>query len=168
MPPAPALIVRIADALVVLAGEQQGRAFAAEVLLERRRVALELGFELGVGRLVEQLERGLEVVGAGQQVPPRVDLGAQAVGLAEDLLGGALVVPEPGFLGQRLELGDPLRLGVEVKDAPRSTGSVRPGRGWRTCPPSSGPGDPGAGAGRSSMSRRAVLLRATTGFTQGQ
>ena len=36
---------------------------------------------------------------------------------------------------------------VEVKDAPRSTGSVQPGRGWRTRPPSSGPGDPGAGSG---------------------
>ena len=59
----------------------------------------------------------------------------------------ALVVPEPGLLGQRLELGDARFLGLEVKDAPRSTGSVQPGRGWRTRPPSSGPGDPGAGSG---------------------
>ena len=57
---------------------------------------------------------------------------AQAVGLAQDLLRGALVVPEPGFLGQRVELGDARFLGLEVKDAPRSTGSARPGRGWRT------------------------------------
>ena len=49
---------------------------------------------------------GLEVVGARQQVLPGLDLGAQAVGLAQDLLGAALVVPEAGFLGQRLELGD--------------------------------------------------------------
>jgi hypothetical protein len=130
----------------MLAGEQQGGAFPAEVLLERRGIALQLGLEIGVGGLVEQLEGGLEVVGAGQQVAPRIDLGAQAVGLAKDLLGGALVVPEPGLLGQRLELGDPFCLVVEVKDAPRSPGSVRPGRGWRTRPPSSGPGDPGAGA----------------------
>jgi len=130
----------------VLAREQQGGPFPPEVLLERGGVLLELGFELGVGALGEQLERDLEVVGAGQQVPPGVELGTQSVGLAQDLLGAALVVPEAGFLGQRLELADALRFGLEVKDAPRSTGSVRPGRGWRTSPPSSGPGDPGAAA----------------------
>jgi hypothetical protein len=131
----------------MLAGEQQGGPFPPEVLLERRCIPLELGLELSIGDLVEQLERDLEIVGAGQQIPPGVKLGTEAVGLAEDLLGAALVVPEAGFLGQRLQLGDALGLGLEVKDAPRSTGSVRPGRGWRRSPPSSGPGDPGAGAG---------------------
>ena len=43
-------------------------------------------------------------------------------------------------------LGDAGLLRLEVKDAPRSTGSVRPGRGWRTRPPSSGLGDPGGAA----------------------
>jgi hypothetical protein len=119
---------------VVLAGEQQGGPFPREVLFERRRVLLELGLELGVGGFIEQLERDLEVVGARQQISPGVDLGPEAVGLAEDFLGAALVVPEAGFLGQRLELGDALGLGLEVKDAPRSTGSVQPGRGRRRRP----------------------------------
>ena len=92
----------------MLAGEQQRGPLAPEVLLERCGVLLELGFELGVGTLCEQLERDLEVVGAGQQIPPGIELGTQAVGLAQDLLGAALVVPEAGFLGQRLELADAL------------------------------------------------------------
>jgi hypothetical protein len=121
-------------ALVVLAGEQQGGALPAEVLLERGGIPVELGLELGIGAVGEQLERDLEIVGTGQQVAPRVELGAEAVGLAKDLLGAALVVPEAGFLGQRLESGDPLGLGLEVKDAPRSTGSARPGRGRRMPP----------------------------------
>ena len=78
---------------------------------------------------------------------PGGDLAAQAVGLAQDLLSGSTVVPEPVFLGLRLYLGDARFLGRKVKDAPRSTGSVQPGRGWRTLPPSSGPADPGAGSG---------------------
>jgi len=130
----------------VLTGEQERGPLAAEIGLERCRVALELRLEVGVGGLVEELEGGLEVGDPSQQVTPGFDLGAQAVGLAEDLLGAALVVPESRFLGQAFELGDPLLLGLEVKDAPRSTGSVQPGRGWRTRPPSSGPADPGAAA----------------------
>ncbi len=133
--------------VVVLAGEQQGGPFADDVLLERGRVTGQLGFEFGVRSLVEQLEGRLEVLGAGGERSPRVDLIAQAVGLAQDLLGPALVVPEPGFLGQRLEFGDAGVLCLEVKDAPRSTGSARSGRGWWTHPPSSGPADPGAGWG---------------------
>jgi hypothetical protein len=131
--------------VVVLAGEQQRGAFASELLLERRGTTVELGFELAVRRLIEELDGGLEIVGAGEQASPGLDLGAQPIGFAEDFLGRLLVVPEPGLLGQCVELGDALRLRVEVKGAPRSTGSVRPGRGWRTRPPSSGPGDPGAG-----------------------
>jgi hypothetical protein len=92
----------------VLPGEQQRRALPSEVLLERSRLPLLLCLEICVGGLVEQLQRGLEIVGTGQQLPPRVELGTEAVGLAQDLLGAALVVPEAGFLGQRLELADPL------------------------------------------------------------
>ena len=92
----------------MVAREQQGGPFPPEVPLEGRRVLLELGLELGVRTLCEQLERDLEIVGAGQQIPPRVELGTQSVGLAQDLLGAALVVPEAGFLGQRLELADAL------------------------------------------------------------
>ena len=76
-----------------------------------------------------------------------VDLLAQAVRLAQDLLGGPAVVPEAGRLGQGLEFVDASLFGLEVKDAPRSTGSVRPGPGWRRGPPSSWSADPGAGAG---------------------
>jgi hypothetical protein len=130
----------------VLAGEQQGGALPAELGLERRGVAVQLGLELGIGRLVQELDRDLEVVGARQQTAPGVDLGTERIGLAEDLLRSALVLPEPGLERQRVELGDAFGLGVEVKVAPRSTGSVRPGRGRRRYPPSSGPGDPGAGS----------------------
>lgn len=120
--------------IVVLAGEQQRRALAGEVGLERRRVALELGRKLGVGRFVEQLDGRLQVAGAREESLPQLDLGAQAVGLAKDLLGASLIVPETRFEGQGLELGDPFPFGVEVKGAPRSTGSARPGRGWRKRP----------------------------------
>ena len=82
--------------VVVLAREQQRGALPAEFGLERFRVPVELGFELGIGGLVEELDGGLEVGGTREQATPRLDLGAQAIGLAQDLLGGPLVVPEPG------------------------------------------------------------------------
>ncbi len=132
--------------VVVGAREQQRGPLAPVVGLEGRCVALQLGFELGVGRLSEELERGQQVVGAGSQLVPGVQLATQAFGLAHDLLRGAAVIPEPGFLGQRLDLGDAGGLRLEVKDAPRSTGSVQPGRGRRMVPPSSEPADPGAGS----------------------
>jgi hypothetical protein len=116
-------------AVVVLAREQQGRALAREVGLERGGVALELGLELGVGGLGEQLDGGLEVGGARLEALPGLDLGAQAVGFAKDLLCGSLVVPEAGLERQGVELRDAFVLRAEVKGAPRSTGSVRPGRG---------------------------------------
>ncbi len=132
--------------LVVLAVEQQRGTLAEKVGLEGGRVAIELGLELRIGRFVEQLEGSKQIAGSVEKALPERDLVAQAVGLAEDLLGFALVVPEARFLGQRVELGDTLRLCGEVKAAPRSRGSARPGRGWRMRPPSSGPGDPGAGS----------------------
>ena len=133
-------------AIIVLAGEEERGALAVEIGLEGDRIAVELGLEVRIRGVVEELDDREQVVGAGQEVTPRVQLGPEVVGLAQDLLGTALVVPEPWFLGQRLELGDALCLGLEVKDAPRSIGSVRPGRGRRTRPPSSGPADPGAGS----------------------
>jgi hypothetical protein len=131
----------------MLAGEQQRGAFPAELGFERCGVPVQFGLELGIGRFVEQLDRNLEIVGARQQAAPRIDLGTQCVCLAEDPLRRALILPEPGLDRQRVELGDAFGLGVEVKVAPRSTGSVRPGRGRRRSPPSCGPGDPGAGSG---------------------
>src|SRR5262245_15993854 len=119
-------------ALVVLPGEQQRRPLALEVLLEFGRRPVELGSQLRVAGFLDELERGQQVVDAGLDAAPELDLGTEAVGLAEDLLGGSLVVPEPGFERQRVELGDAPFLGPEVKDAPRSTGSDPPGREpWR-------------------------------------
>jgi hypothetical protein len=118
----------------VLAGEQQRGPFPPELGLECLRIALELRLEFIVGGLGQQFDRCFEVGGAGEDPLPEVDLGTEAVGLPEDPLGASLVIPEAGRLGQGLELGNALALGLEVKDAPRSTGSVRPGRGWRTRP----------------------------------
>jgi hypothetical protein len=118
----------------VFTREQQGRALSTQVRLERRAVALQLGFQVGVGRLTEELDRGLQILGSRQQATPCVDLGAEAVGFTKDVLRRPLVVPESGLERQRVELRDALGLAVEVKVAPRSTGSVRPGRGWRTRP----------------------------------
>jgi len=119
-------------ALVVLASEEERRPFAPEVALEVRRRPVELRGQLGVARFLDELERRKEIVDAGLEAAPELQLRAQVVRLAEDPLGGPLVVPEPGLAGQRLQIGDAAFLGVEVKDAPRSTGSARPGRGpWR-------------------------------------
>jgi hypothetical protein len=131
----------------MFAGEQQRGPLAGEVALERGCIAVQFGLELRVGRLRQQIDGSFEVGGARRQGTPQVDLGAQAVGFAEDLLGVALVVPEAGLEGQRVERGDAGLFRLEVKGAPRSTGSVRPGRGRRLRPPSCGPGDPGAGSG---------------------
>jgi hypothetical protein len=133
--------------LVVLSGEQERGALAREVGVERGEVALELGLELRVGGFVQEFDRREQVVGAGQELLPGGDLAAQAVSLAQDLLGGPPVVPEAVLLGLRLYRRDARFFRRKVKGAPRSTGSVQPGRGWRTLPPSSGPADPGAGSG---------------------
>jgi hypothetical protein len=133
-------------ALVVLAREEERGSLAAEVGLEGLDLAVELGAQLGIARFLDQLERREEIVDPALEAPPQFDVGSQAVGLAEDLLGGPLVVPEPGLAGQRLELGDAPFLGLEVKDAPRSTESARPDREpWRR-PLSCEPGGPGAGS----------------------
>jgi hypothetical protein len=132
--------------LVVLAREQQGRPLTREVLLEAGRVAVELGFQLGIGRLGKQVDRRQQVVDATEQPLPQGSLLTQAVSLAKDLLRGALIVPEARFLGQRVKLSDAVAFCREVKASPRSLGSARRGRGWRRRPPSSGPEDPGAGS----------------------
>jgi hypothetical protein len=131
----------------VLAREEKARVLAAEIPFQGSGVAVELGGQVVVGRFADQLEGGLEVRGAGQEALPQVGLGAQAIGFAEDLLGRLLVVPEIGFPGQFVEMGDAVLFGPEVKDAPKSTGPARRGPGWRTYPPSSGPGDRGARSG---------------------
>jgi hypothetical protein len=124
--------------LVVLAGEEECRPFAPEVALERLALAIQLGRELGVIRLGDELGRRLEVARAREEAVPQLELGTQAVGLAKDLLGGALVVPEPGVARQRLEFGEAGGSCRKVKDAPRSTGSAPPGRGRLRRPSVSG------------------------------
>jgi hypothetical protein len=121
-------------ALVVLAREEQLRPLPGEVGLEALAVALELRGQLLVAGFLEQLDGSEQVVGTRQEIAPGVDLGAQTGSFAEDLLGGALVVPEPGREGQRVELVDAALLRGEVKDAPRSTGSAPPGRGRQQRP----------------------------------
>jgi len=116
----------------VLTGEQERGPLPIEVLLERGRRPIELRRELGIARLLDELEGRAEVVDAAFEAAPQLDLGSEAVGFTEDLLGRALVVPEAGLGGQPLELSDAALFRREVKDAPRSTGSARPGRGpWR-------------------------------------
>jgi hypothetical protein len=122
-------------ALVVLTGEEQGRPLPGEIGLEGRRPAVELRGQLGVAGLLDELEGREEVVGAALEAAPKLDLGTEIACLAKDLLRAALVVPEPGFGCQRLELRGARLFRPEVKDAPRSTGSARSGRGWRTRPP---------------------------------
>ncbi len=90
--------------MVVLAGEEKGRPLAQEIGFERCRLAVELGRQLVVGRLLDELEGCQEIPGASLEASPQLDLGPQAVRLAEDLLGAALVVPEPGFAGLGLQL----------------------------------------------------------------
>jgi hypothetical protein len=96
---------------VVLAGEQEGGPLPLERLAEGVRLAIELRSELGVIAFGEQVEDRGEVVRALLEVAPRGELRAVAVRLAENLLRGALVVPEPGFLGARFERGEGVFLG---------------------------------------------------------
>jgi hypothetical protein len=116
-------------ARIVGTREEELAAGRAELGFERGGLPGELGLQLRIATgLVDQLDEGEQLLGAIQKAAPQADLGAQPVGLAEDALGGLLIVPEAGLLGQCLELGDAGVLAVEVKVAPRSPGSARPGR----------------------------------------
>jgi hypothetical protein len=123
--------------LVVLAREEELGPLPLEVGGQGGEGIVELDGELGVVRLLDELEGREEVPDARLEAAPEVDLLAEAVRLAQGALCGSLVVPEAGLLGQRLELGDPPFLVVEVKDAPRSRGSAGPGPGSRQRPSSS-------------------------------
>jgi len=68
--------------LVVLAGEQQLCPLLREVALERLGRLVCLRLELGVTRLLGQLDRGLEVIGPREDARPELDVGPEAVGLA--------------------------------------------------------------------------------------
>jgi hypothetical protein len=88
--------------LVVLAGEEEGGALAGELAVEIVRIAVQLGGELGVVTLGQELDEREEILGATLEVAPGRDLGSEAVGLPEDPLGAPLVVPKPWFAGLRL------------------------------------------------------------------
>jgi hypothetical protein len=113
----------------MLPAEQELRSLAAEVAFQRDPLGVQLGAELGVVRVAQQLGGRFEVVGAAQELRPEVDLGTDAVRLGQGLGRGPLVVPESGLARQRLELAEAGRSGRKVKDAPTSTGSAPPGRG---------------------------------------
>jgi hypothetical protein len=68
-------------ALVVFAREEELRALPGEVALESLGAGRELCLEIGVGRLLEQLEEGQQLGGTGLQRTPQVDLATQAVSL---------------------------------------------------------------------------------------
>jgi hypothetical protein len=119
---------------VVLAAEKQVSAGLGVLRVELRRFALDFRQQavivLFLGK-IEQLGRRLS---QGFEVSPKRQLFAQAFGLAEDLLGGALILPEPGFAYVRLEFGEAFFFGLEVKDAPRSPESGLPDRGFLPAP----------------------------------
>jgi len=91
---------------VVLAAEQEQRALPRELRRQGRGLTLEVGLGLGVGGVGKELGELRDVVRALLDRAPEGDLLAQALGLAGDLLRLALVVPEPGLDGARVELRD--------------------------------------------------------------
>jgi hypothetical protein len=113
--------------LVVLTREQQERPLTSELLGEGRDVTIQLSLEIRVRRLRQQLGELLRRGRALLETAPRRELVSEALRLLQELLGGALVVPEAGLGCGRVEVGDAPSLRLEVKDAPRSTGSARRG-----------------------------------------
>src|SRR5206468_5525941 len=81
-------------ALVVLAGEQERRPLPGEVAFEGGSGPIELRRQLVVTGFLDELERREEIVDPGLEPPPELDLRSEGIGLAEDLLGRPLVVPE--------------------------------------------------------------------------
>jgi hypothetical protein len=119
---------------VVLAGEQEQRPLSLELGAQGVRLPLDIRLGVGVRGVLEQAQQLDQVVGALLERPPQRDLIAQAFSLAKGLLCDALVVPEAWIAGTRVQLGYTGFLDDEVKDAPRSPGSARPGRGWTLRP----------------------------------
>jgi hypothetical protein len=118
--------------VVVVAVEQERGPLTLEVGSQGIGFTVELDRQLRVARFLDELEGRQEVGDPGFKAAPQLDLRSETVGLAEDLLGYPLVIPEPGLGGLRLELRGARFLRPEVKDAPRSTESARPDREpWR-------------------------------------
>lgn len=91
----------------MLAAEQQQGSLSLVVRRDRGEVPIQLLREVGVAGLLDQGDDLDQVVRAPGKVSPRGELGAQVVRLAKDALGGALIVPEAGLGGLRVELGEP-------------------------------------------------------------
>jgi len=91
---------------VVVPGEQEQGPLALELGAQGVGLAGNIGLGVLVGGVREEVQQLLEVGGALLQRAPQGDLLAQALRLADDLLRRPLVVPEPGFAGARVELGD--------------------------------------------------------------
>jgi hypothetical protein len=96
---------------VVLAGEQEQGPLPRELGAQGIRLAGDVGLGVRVRAVGEQLRQLLEVGGALLERAPELDLVAQTLGLADDLLRGALVVPEAGLDGAGVERRDALFLG---------------------------------------------------------
>jgi hypothetical protein len=96
---------------VVLAGEEQQGALPGKLRAERVRLAGDVGLGVRVRAVGEEPKQLLEVVRALLEGAPELDLVAQSLGLADDLLRGALVVPEAGFDGAGVERLDAQLLG---------------------------------------------------------
>ena len=155
--------------LVVLAREEERGPLALELRREGVGVAVDLGDELGVVGLGREVRELAQRVGArDSRSRPQGDLRPEAVGLRAGPSGRRAGRPR----SRARRSGRRARRGVlpsgEVKDAPRSR-RIRSARS-RSSARSIRPGlaTSWSRIGRSSISRRAVLLRATTGFTQGQ
>ena len=91
----------------MLAAEQQQRSLPLVVGIDRGEVPIQLRLEVSVAGLLDQGDDLDQVVRAPGKVSPRGELGAQVVRLAEDTLSAALIVPEAGLGGLRVELGEP-------------------------------------------------------------
>ena len=103
---------------VVRPGEGRVQLELVDLLLELGAFPHELGGELLVVR--RQLFEHGELLGLGRQPPPLADFVAHLTQAAHLRLGGAGVVPEPRFGALRVERGDLLLYGSQVKDAPRA------------------------------------------------
>lgn len=95
-----------------------------EDLLEVRGLAVDVGLRLRIRVVIEEAEQLDEIVGALLEAPPERELVAQALGLSQNGLGSALVIPEGRIGRSRIQSGQALVFGPEVKDAPTSTESA--------------------------------------------
>jgi hypothetical protein len=99
-------------AFVVLPREQELCTLALEVALQGCGFAVELGRQFGIAGLLDELESGNDIAGPPVELAPQLEFGTEAIGLAEGLLCGSLVIPEAGPSRLRVERGDALGLGV--------------------------------------------------------